>query len=130
MAGGNVLKIRLAGNDHFASTHALCWRIANFPAFRRIAVNLLEHLVPVEQCVITSFLTACERAFRSAVVRPFLSSACTHQLDQLGSDCIQRQDKINVPGLDGILRHAEILRRGPVLRDDCAAPLLDDLHPK
>src|ERR1035437_7028014 len=50
------------------------------------------------------------------------------QFYQLGSDLVQGQDKINITGLDRSLRHAEILRRGPVLSDDLAALLLDDLH--
>jgi hypothetical protein len=52
------------------------------------------------------------------------------QFYQLGSDLVQGQDKVNVAGLDRSLRHAEILRRGPVLSDDLAALLLDDLHPE
>jgi hypothetical protein len=48
----------------------------------------MASLVPVEQCVITSFLMACECAFLSAVARPFLSSARTNQFDQLGSDLV------------------------------------------
>jgi hypothetical protein len=64
--------------------------------------------------------------------RPALlsSSACANQFYQLGSDLVQGQDKINIAGLDRSLRHAEILRRGPVLSDDLAALLLDDLHPE
>jgi hypothetical protein len=36
------------------------------------------------------------------------SSAGTNQFDQLRSDRVQRQDKINIAGLDRGLRHAEI----------------------
>ena len=61
---------------------------------------------------------------------PLLSLAGPDQLDQLGRDLVQGQDKINIAGLDGRLRHAKILRRGTVLSDDPAALLLDDLHPK
>jgi len=60
----------------------------------------------------------------------FLFSAEANELDQLGRYLVQRQDKINVTGLDRSFRHAEILRSGPVLRDNLAAALLDDLHPE
>jgi hypothetical protein len=52
------------------------------------------------------------------------------QFYQLGSDLVQGQDKVNIAGLDRAFRHAEILRRGPVLSDDRAALLLYDLHPE
>jgi hypothetical protein len=61
---------------------------------------------------------------------PARSSGSMDQFYQLGSDLVQGQDKINIAGLDRSLRHAEILRRGPVLSDDLAALLLDDLHPE
>ena len=63
---------------------------------------------------------------------PGFSSAFagTDQFYQLGGDLVQGQDEINIACFDGRLRHAEILRRGPVLRDNLAALLLDDLHPE
>ena len=51
------------------------------------------------------------------------------QFYQLGSDLVQRQDEINIAGLDRSLGHAEILRRRLILSDDLATLLLDDLYP-
>src|ERR1022692_2731938 len=64
--------------------------------------------------------------------KPTMLSSCagTDQFYQLGCDLVQGQDKINIACFDGRLRHAEILRTGPVLHDDHAALLLDDLHPE
>src|ERR1039458_6461226 len=49
------------------------------------------------------------------------SFAGTDQFDQLGCDLVQGQDKINIACFDGRLRHAEILRTGPVLCNHHAA---------
>src|ERR1039457_3839928 len=58
------------------------------------------------------------------------SFAGTDQFYQLGCDLVQGQDKINIACFDGRLRHAEILRTGPVLCNHVAALLLDDLNPE
>lgn len=89
------------------------------------AVQRLQNLLlPRPRCQahpsVANFLSS-----RPAILLPF---ARTHQLYQLGGYPVQGQDKINVAGVDRSLRHAEILRRGPVLSDDLAALLLYNLH--
>lgn len=50
------------------------------------------------------------------------------QSDQHWCDLVQGQNIIHIAGFDGGFRHTEIFRRRPVLRDDRAALVLDDLH--
>ena len=47
--------------------------------------------------------------------RAFLTFARANQFYQLGCDRAQKQDKVNIAGLDRSFRHAETLRRRPAL---------------